>query len=68
MDNFGGLICLLDGESGGKNYRGSGERHIEGLDQKLMRDHGGIFNERVMESGFLLRKQITVFAGEDKRR
>lgn len=41
---------------------------IEGLDQKLMRDRGGIVNERVMESGFLLRKQITVFAGENKRR
>lgn len=43
-------------------------RHIDGPDQKLMRDHGGIFNEKVIESGFLLRKQSTVLAGENKRR
>lgn len=47
---------------------GAWGRHIDGLDQKLMRDHGGIFNKKVIESGFLLRKQSTVLAGENKRR
>lgn len=32
-----------------------------------MRDHGGVFNESIMESSFLLRKDLGL-AGENERR